>query len=84
MVDRPRFVYVLQSIAVPAQYYVGITSDPVSRLGAHNSGDSPHTSRYKPWRVLLTMEFAEPEKALAFESYLKTGSGREFARRHFR
>jgi putative endonuclease len=84
MVDPPRFVYLLQSVLVPAEYYVGITSDPVSRLHAHNSGESPHTSRYRPWRVLLTMEFADSEKALAFESYLKTGSGREFARRHFR
>jgi hypothetical protein len=30
------------------------------------------------------IEFDEEEPALKFERYLKTGSGREFARRHFR
>jgi hypothetical protein len=30
------------------------------------------------------IEFDEEDPALEFERYLKTGSGREFARRHFR
>jgi hypothetical protein len=30
------------------------------------------------------IEFDEEAPALKFERYLKTGSGREFARRHFR
>ena len=30
------------------------------------------------------IEFDEEDPALDFEKYLKTGSGREFARRHFR
>ena len=79
-----RFVYVLQSSLDLQQYYVGLTSDPIKRLAAHNAGESPHTARFRPWRPLLTMEFAEEKRASAFERYLKTGSGREFARRHFR
>ena len=31
-----------------------------------------------------SLEFDEEQPAVPFERYLKTGSGREFARRHFR
>jgi predicted GIY-YIG superfamily endonuclease len=78
------FVYILQSVTNPSQYYVGSTSNPERRLAAHNAGDSPHTSRFRPWYALLVMDFANADRARAFEAYLKSGSGREFARRHFR
>ena len=79
-----RFVYILKSICNPAEYYVGVTSDPTARLAAHNAGLSPHTSEHRPWRALVVIEFDEEAPAIEFERYLKTGSGREFARRHFR
>jgi predicted GIY-YIG superfamily endonuclease len=63
---------------------VGLTSYPKARLAAHNAGESPHTARFRPWRTLVTIEFSDTERARAFERYLKSGSGREFARRHFR
>lgn len=73
-----------RSIAAPAEFYGGVTSDPHLRINAHNAGLSPYTSRHRPWRILVCVEFDEEESALEFERYLKTGSGREFARRHFR
>jgi predicted GIY-YIG superfamily endonuclease len=79
-----RFVYILKSICSPHEYYVGITSDPQARLAAHNDGLSPHTAPHRPWRALVVIEFDEEAPAIEFERYLKTGSGREFARRHFR
>lgn len=79
-----RFVYILKSVVTPHEYYVGVTSDPQTRLAAHNDGLSPHTAQHRPWRMLVVIEFDEEEPALQFERYLKTGSGREFARRHFR
>lgn len=84
MSQPKRFVYILKSLAHPDEYYVGVTSDPQARLHAHNAGLSPHTSTRRPWRFLVCIEFDEQEPALTFERYLKTGSGREFARRHFR
>ena len=81
--DR-RFVYIIKSITTPDEYYVGVTSDVTLRLRNHNEGLSPHTSRHRPWRMLVCIEFDEEEPALQFERYLKSGSGREFARRHFR
>jgi predicted GIY-YIG superfamily endonuclease len=79
-----RFVYILKSLSQPDEYYVGVTSDPGVRLQAHNAGLTPSTARHRPWRVLVCIEFDEERPALDFERYLKSGSGREFARRHFR
>ena len=64
--------------------YVGVTSDVDTRIEAHNAGLSSHTATHRPWRRLVVIEFDEEGPALTFERYLKTGSGREFARRHFR
>ena len=79
-----RFVYIIKSLSADCEYYVGVTSDFERRLEAHNAGLSTHTARYRPWRALIVIEFDEEKPALQFERYLKTGSGREFARRHFR
>jgi predicted GIY-YIG superfamily endonuclease len=54
------------------------------RLAAHNAGQSPHTSKYKPWRLLSSHYFADPRLAAAFERYLKSGSGRAFAAKRLR
>jgi predicted GIY-YIG superfamily endonuclease len=35
-------VYIVKSVNEPHEYYVGVTSDPIARLHAHNSGLSPH------------------------------------------
>ena len=77
------FVYVLQSAKEPSRYYTGITSDVNRRLAVHNSGGSQHTAAIRPWRLIVALEFASEASAAAFEEYLKTGSGRAFAKRHF-
>ena len=78
-----RFVYVLESLQDPARHYVGLTSDVSTRLALHNDGGAIHTSRHRPWRVLVSIEFADQSGAAAFERYLKSGSGRAFSKRHF-
>ena len=77
------YTYILCSISHPEQRYIGSTSDLKSRLAKHNAGEVPHTSKFKPWKVEAYIAFETKEKATAFEDYLKTGSGREFAKRHF-
>jgi predicted GIY-YIG superfamily endonuclease len=53
-------------------------------LGAeHNAGKCPHTSKCKPWKVKFYAAFDSSELAQEFERYLKSGSGHEFAKRHF-
>ena len=78
-----RYVYLLRSSSHPDRHYTGVTDDLKRRIGGHNSGDSPHTARYRPWRLVAAVAFEDDAKAHAFERYLKTGSGRAFARRHF-
>ena len=77
------YTYILRSLSHPDQRYIGSTSDLKSRLIKHNSGEVPHTSKFKPWRIQTAIAFDNKEKAVAFEDYLKTGSGREFAKGHF-
>lgn len=84
MAAPKRFVYILRTVKSPPRYDVGVTSNLARRLAFHNAGLSPHTATHRPWRRLVVIEFDEEDAALAFERYLKTGSGREFARRHFR
>jgi predicted GIY-YIG superfamily endonuclease len=79
-----RFVYILTSESEPNRSYTGLTSDPQRRLDAHNRGACSHTVNGRPWRLVVTIEFAREERAVAFERYLKSGSGSAFAVRHFR
>lgn len=78
-----RFVYILRSDIHPERHYVGLTSDVAERLHWHNTGPSGVTRDHRPWSLLVSLEFAEAAAAARFERYLKTGSGRAFAKRHF-
>jgi predicted GIY-YIG superfamily endonuclease len=53
------------------------------RLQSHNSGQVPHTSKFRPWRIENAFAFRTREKAAAFERHLKTHSGRAFGKKHF-
>lgn len=75
------YVYLLESLAEPGQRYVGMTANVEIRLADHNAGKSPHTSKYKPWRIETYVAFSDRSKAAAFEAYLKSGSGHAFARK---
>jgi putative endonuclease len=77
-------VYILRSLSDKDRWYVGFTEDMNQRLKDHNAGHCTHTTKHRPWRLHVAMSFADREAALAFERYLKTGSGRAFASRHFR
>ena len=77
------YAYILRSLSSPEQRYIGSTEDLKSRLAKHNAGDVPHTSKFRPWKVEAYFAFETKEKALAFEQYLKSGSGHAFSKRHF-
>lgn len=77
------YVYILQSINNPDKFYVGYTTNIKDRLIKHNEGGDKYTSKYKPWKIKNAISFNEKEKALAFEKYLKSHSGRAFAKKHF-
>jgi len=77
------YVYLLESAATPREHYVGRTADLRTRLADHNAGKSPHTAKHRPWNLVCYHAFADARRAPAFETYLKSGSGRAFRRRHF-
>ncbi len=77
------YVYRLRSATDPDQVYTGLTDNLNARIRKHNAGGVPHTSKYRPWVLESAHAFRSREKAAGFEKYLKSGSGREFARRHF-
>jgi predicted GIY-YIG superfamily endonuclease len=65
------------------RFYIGLTSNVERRLAWHNDGHSPHTAKHRPWRSHVVIEFSDESHAVRFEEYLKSGSGRAFAKRHF-
>lgn len=75
------YVYILQSENDSEKFYTGFTDDLESRLRAHNQGKCVHTSKFVPWRVKTAIAFTNNEKALAFEKYLKSASGRASAKK---
>jgi len=75
------YVYILTSQSDTSRHYIGYTRDLKKRLQAHNAGQVRHTARFRPWQIETTLAFRDHEKALAFERYLKTHSGRAFARK---
>ena len=82
--ESMKYVYLLQSVEFPDETYVGLTDDLRSRFTAHNTGRSPHTAKYRPWRLVTYVAFSDERKAVEFERYLKSASGRAFAKKRLR
>jgi putative endonuclease len=77
-----KYVYILQSTIDEERFYVGSTRDLKQRFQEHNDGKSIHTNKFKPWLLKTYITFSDPQKADEFETYLKSGSGRAFAKKH--
>jgi predicted GIY-YIG superfamily endonuclease len=75
-----KYVYILESTD-SKHVYVGITDDLRARLSMHNTGKVSHTSKYMPWRVKTYVAFSDEAQAFKFEKYLKSPSGRAFAKK---
>jgi putative endonuclease len=75
-------VYIITSHSNAERYYIGFSSRPKGRLEEHNAGKNPSTAAFAPWSLAAIISLPTKQKALVFERYLKTGSGRAFLRRH--
>lgn len=73
------YVYIIRSTAFPDESYIGATADLRQRVAAHNAGKSAHTAKFLPWQLVWYSAFLDKYKALEFEKYLKSHSGRAFA-----
>ena len=76
------YVYLIENFSAKGQRYVGMTADLKQPLQEHNAGKSFHTSKFRPWKLIVYIAFADRAKADAFERYLKSGSGHAFASKH--
>jgi putative endonuclease len=70
-------VYVLYS-EIHNKHYYGFTTNLTARFLSHNELGSDWTSKYRPWKIIFTKEFNVKIEAMAYEKWLKTGSGRNF------
>jgi putative endonuclease len=78
-----RYVYILESLSDSSKHCTGQASDVFRRLKEHNDGVVKPTKAFCPWKVIVSVAFEDHAKAIQFEKYLKSGSGRAFAKRHF-
>lgn len=73
------YVYIIKSEVIHSKIYVGYSTNVKQRLITHNSCGSIYTSKYMPWRLILSIGFETSDQARAFEYYLKTPAGKAFA-----
>jgi predicted GIY-YIG superfamily endonuclease len=76
------YVYILQSEVNPEHFYTGLTDDLRKRVKSHNSGQVFHTTKWRPWRLKTYIAFSDRARAVQFERYLKSTSGRAFTQKH--
>ena len=63
--------------------YTGCTKDLKERFQRHQDGQVPSTQALLPVALIFYCAFNDKYKAFAFEKYLKSGSGRAFAKKRF-
>jgi len=74
------YVYIIQS-SKTNEFYIGLTSDIDRRIKEHNRGKVDSTRYKAPWELITYIAFSDEEKAKGFEHYLKSHSGRAFAKK---
>jgi putative endonuclease len=75
------YVYILRSEVAPEAFYVGFTENLRTRLKIHNSGQVPHTAKFRPWSIKTAIAFTDRRRAIEFERYLKSASDRAFGKK---
>ena len=66
-----------------AGIYTGYTADLVDRLDRHQRGSVHSTNNRRPVELIFYASFPDKYKAMDFERYLKSGSGRAFLNKRF-
>jgi len=77
------YVYIIKSLK-NGQTYKGFTNDLERRIREHNKEEpSSHSDKtLGPFELIWFCGFKSKEKAVVFERYLKSGSGRAFSAKH--
>ena len=74
------YVYILK--LSNGDFYIGRSDDLKRRMQEHISGQERTTKKFLPCKLVTYIAFDSKTKAVAFEKYLKTGSGFAFRNRH--
>jgi putative endonuclease len=77
------YVYIIRSVK-DGKYYIGETSDIISRLNYHNSGKQRSTKSRIPFEIVLSEEYMTREEALRREKQIKSWKGGEAFKRLIR
>jgi len=75
-------MYYIYSLKCKNGYYIGCTNDLKDRIYRHQNGYVPATAKRLPIELEFYFAIRNKYKAFEFEKYLKSGSGRAFAKRH--
>ena len=81
METKSYYVCIIQSLEYSNRFYTGFTENLDGQSIDHNHGKNPHSAKYKPWRIKTAIAFTDRNQALDFERYLKSPSGRAFAKK---
>jgi putative endonuclease len=73
------FVYLLK--CSDGTYYTGCTIDLDERIKRHQKGENTYTRFRLPISLISYIAFSNKYKAFEFEKYLKSGSGKAFAKK---
>jgi predicted GIY-YIG superfamily endonuclease len=73
------YVYLLK--CADDTYYTGHTADLVDRINRHSKGENTYTKPRRPVKLITYIAFSDKYKAINFEKYLKSGSGKAFAQK---
>ena len=63
-----RIVYIIRSDVDRSRHYVGITNDLRARFEWHNHGPCGHTLSYRPWSVVVSLEFPTEKEAVVLRN----------------
>lgn len=75
------YVYTLR--CADGTHYVGKTKNLKDRIARHEKKQVAYTAERLPLELVTYRVFFDEYKAAQFEKYLKSGSGRAFANRHY-
>ncbi len=73
------FAYILQSEETD-RFYVGRSQNPERRVEPHNTTSTGFTSRYRPWELVFTHEFATKEEEVRSEQLIKSWKSKKMTR----
>jgi putative endonuclease len=78
---EPKYWYVYLLKCADNSSYRGCTCDLKERLTRHKKGQVSFTRSKLPIELITCVAFKNKYKAFEFEKYLKSGSGRAFAKK---